>query len=119
MGNRHRPSEMPQQNTPDIGVDGWHVEAVAEAHQRPGRVAAEPGEAPEVRFRRGKASAFRHLQGARLQPTAPDLVAERIGDRFDLRQRGSGQRFDGRVAIDEPLINRNHPRDLRLVGEDL
>src|ERR1700694_5048200 len=54
-----------------------------------------------------------------MQPVATNLVTERIRDRLDLLDRSEGHRLRRRVPLEDRLIHRDDPRDLRLVLQDL
>src|ERR1700694_842168 len=54
-----------------------------------------------------------------MQPVATNLVTERIRDRLDLLDRSEGHRLRRRVPLEDRLIHRDDPRDLRLVRQDL
>src|SRR6202045_2368465 len=54
-----------------------------------------------------------------MQPPSTYFVPERIRDRLDRLERSRGHRLGGGIALEDRLVYRDHPRDLRLMRQDL
>src|SRR5439155_18565842 len=67
--------------------------------------------------RRKDATTLGDAQRSSMQPAAPDLVTQRIGDRLHVCQRRLGHRVNGWIPPEEAGIHWQHPSDLGLVRE--
>src|SRR5262245_3699431 len=113
--------EHPAEHAPYVRIHDRHRPTVGEAAHRPGGVAADAPHAAQQGLVVGQppAVARDRLAGNAAQVDRADVVAERIPEARDLLRGRAGEALEGRIAVQELVVLRDHPVDLRLLQHDL